>query len=277
MLGQYFIFNGMHSNDFNARMLRFEGGGFINEPVIGGGSIEEQRLSHDFKPSFRKVTREPIEFTSQIALVDRHDNALEWTEGDRQMIFNWLFHSEYKPLVFDDRPNIVYYVIATGDLSLNTINKKGYLSVTFRTNSPFPWKEERKIEIEANGVGGTKLDVYLEDGLAVDRLYPLIELERIGDTEGIVTVKNEVPLEAKQRVIEDLEDNIGLHSNKIGSVAKIRMNTKYRSITNAETGESLYQFKTSKSTFPFLIQGRNTISVSQGWKATIYINEPIKY
>ena len=58
MLGQYFIFNGMHSNDFNARMLRFEGGGFINEPVIGGGSIEEQHESdtHGYNTrDYRKV------------------------------------------------------------------------------------------------------------------------------------------------------------------------------------------------------------------------------
>lgn len=277
MLGQYFTFNGVHSDTFNARMLRFDGGGFISESVIGGASIEEEQISNDFKPSFRKLTRQPIEFTKEIVLVDRYDNALEWTEADRQTVFNWLFHDEYKPLIFEDRPDIVYYVIATGDLSLNTINGKGYLSVTFRSNSPFPWRAERKIEIPASPTGSSELVLYIEKGLAVSRLYPLIELERVGTSSTTVQVGNQVPITAGNQVIEDLSNSIGLQASKINDVTKIRMNTKHKSITNALTGESLYRFKTEQSNFPFLIEGGNTISISQGWKATIYLNEPVKY
>ena len=71
---------------------------------------------------------------------------------------------------------------------------------------------------------------------------------------------------------------IGVANALVPTVNKILVNSKYRSITNYETKESLYKYKgTTGFDFPYLVKGSNTIYVSKGWKATVKFQEPIIY
>lgn len=280
MLGENFTFDGIDSTNFGVKMVRVGESGFIPETIIGDGSITEVEHRADFKPQFQRMSRSPIEFNKQIVLLDEQGNAKKWTEQDRLDIFSWLFHSEYKPLIFEDRPEVVYYVIATSNLTLNTMNERGYIDITFRSNSPYPFRPERVFTLTGGVGSAAERVINIEAGLAIDKIFPVIELERVGTSSTVV----QAWVSTSQPALDIGPANtIGLMNNDITEVSKIRINTKYRSIIDMDTGKSLYGFKSiSEQTlngdrFPFLIEGRNTIFISQGWKATIYINEPIIY
>lgn len=269
MLGENFTFDGISSEVYGVKMLRLGSSGFLNEKIIGDANFTEVEYPSDFRPHLQKVVRSPLEFSQQIALLDASGQPKKWTEQDRKNIFSWLFQNEYKPLTFDDRPNVVYYAIAMSNLSLNTMNETGYIDVTFRTNSPYPWRPEKIINVTGSSTSSPSKIIVLESGLATDKIYPIIELTRMGPSLEIIQVwsSNNGPA-----------STIGVMNSKIPTVDRIGINTRFKSITDLDTGESLYKYKRiSGYGFPFLIEGSNTFFIPQGWNAKIYINEPIKY
>ena len=252
-------------------MVRFGASGFLEEGIIGEASLTEVDFPNDFKPQLQKVKREPLTFSRQIVLVDSAGIALKWTETDRQNIFSWLFHNEYKPLIFEDRPDVVYYAIATGGLTLNTINEKGYLEVTFRTNSPFPWKIPRSIVVNANASTWASSVISVDANIALDKLYPTILLERVGPSYGTQVGAYTTGNAATTFMLSEalLPDTI----------TKVSINTRNRTVIDADTKISLYRYKltTSGNQWLSFIPGNNTIYITQGWKATISFQEPIIY
>lgn len=271
MLGENFTFDGIPSSTYSMKSIRTSGGGFLTETLIGSANIMEVEHPNDFKPHLQKITRTPIEFTKQFALLDAYDRPKDWTEVDRQLIANWLFHNEYKPITFSDRPNIVYNVIASANLNLNTINSKGYVEITFRSNSPYAWKAVREIILPAGTTTSSSIVIAIDNYIAVDKIYPTILLER---ETGITSATNVQGWTATPTVAEA----IGVSNALIPTVNKVYINSKYRSITNFDTRESLYRYKgTTGFDFPYLIKGNNTFYASKGWKATIKFQEPIIY
>lgn len=271
MLGENFIFDGIPSSTFNVKMVRMGSGGFLTEETIGGANLMEVEHPNDFKPHLQRVTRSPLEFTKQIALLDAYDRPKKWTEADRQLIFSWLFHNEYKPLIILDRPGVVYNVIATSNLTLNTINETGYLEIAFRTNSPYPWKEKREIIIPGSGTVEPSQTVIIDSLIATDKIFPKILLERMVGVTLPATVK------AWTNTLTP-GDQIGLTTDFIADVDRILIDSRYRSITNNDTKVSLYRFKgASGFEFPYFVAGSNTITISKGWNATITFQEPILY
>lgn len=272
MLGENFTFNGIDSSTYNVKMVRFGVTGFLTEPTIGSANLTEVEYPNDFKPHLQKITRSPIEFNKQIILLDSSGEAKKWTETDRQQIFGWLFHNEYKPLIFSDRPGIVYNVIAVSNLSLNTINERGYLDVDFRTNSPYPWKVARVINVAGSTTGTASQAIALDTYLAVDKLYPTILLERITTSAGSATIVE------SWTTASGAAATIGVDNSLIPTVTKVLINSRYKTITDPDTNTSLYRYKgTTGFGFPYLVPGANTIYVPKGWKATISFQEPISY
>lgn len=273
MLGEDFTFDGISSIVYNAKMVRFGASGFLDEVTIGSANLTEVEYPNDFKPHLQKVTRSPLEFTKQIMLVDYVGNAKKWTEVDRQLIFNWLFHNEYKPLTFADRPGIVYNVIAISNLTLNTINERGYLDIGFKSNSPYPWKEARTILNPGSTAADVAQEIAIDSFMAIDKLYPTILLERIG------TIPAHFATIVKAwTTASGSAGTIGITNSLIPTVTKILINTRYRTITDAVTNISLYRYKGATGfIFPYLIPESNILYIPKGWKATITFQEPIIY
>ena len=269
ILSENFTFNGISSSAYKVQMMRFGTSGFLQEGIIGDANLTEVEFPNDFKPQLQKVSRSPLSFTRQIVLMDDFGTPNSWTENDRQKICGWLLHNEYKSLVFEDRPDIVYYVMATGNIGLNTINEQGYLELEFRTNSPYPWKQPRSIEVAASGAGASSVTLNIDKYLAVDKLYPTIVLERMTTSATLVGVYT-----AGNAATTFMLDNA-----LITSVNKITINTRNRSIINTLTGDSVYRYKAAAAGFGwmYLAPGDNTIYISQGWKATITYQEPVIY
>lgn len=269
MLSENFTFNGATSTSKQVKIVRFSSSGFLSEPTIGSASLTEIEMPNDYKPLLQKVTRAPIEFTLELAALDADNEPVEWTEQKRKQILNWLFTNEYKTLIFEDRPGIKYYAMAQGGLTLKTMNGRGYVEITFRTNSPFPYKNVSSINMPGSTTAATSTTITIDDGSAVSKIYPKILLERIGSSATVVRAYVEAQGPA---------DTIGLQNSLITDVNKVLIDSKYRTITDGITGVSLYKFKgTTGFNFPYFSVGANKIFIPAGWKATVSYDLPINY
>lgn len=188
MESQYFIFDGVKSSDMGLHIVRINHSGFIETPYLSGVNIKEERVHNKLIPYFYGVEREPIEFTVQLALMDKYNNPKKWTPQDRYRIALWLIHDEYKPFQTSDDLGKIYYVIATSASNLNLINTQGYMEVTFRSSSPFAFSPTYVDYYDLSNNTGTKI-IEIENKSNILKKYkPKIEIQMMGDTS--VTLKN---------------------------------------------------------------------------------------
>lgn len=268
MLSENFTYDGVTSTSKGVKIIRMASSGFLAEKVIGDANISEIQLPGGYRPITQKITRSPIEFTLQIALLDFTMEPIEWTENKRRDIFSWLFKGDYRPLVFADRPQIKYYAMAQSGLNLNTMNGKGYVEIVFRTNSPFPYRDVRPAYKEANLSQSTILEILIDSGLAVEEIYPIVKLTRKGPSANIIRVSLEG---------QPAQDIIGIDNSKIPTVTEITFNGNNKTVLD-QNGNSLYRHRVPEG-FKFLSLGSslNKIIIPQGWEANITYDLPILY
>lgn len=271
MLGEDFIFDGISSSLFGVKMIRIGSSGFLDEPLMGSANITEAEHPNSFKPYMQKITRSPIEFTRQIALLKADGTPKAWSDTDRRAIVKWLFHNEYKSLIFSDKPDVVFHVIATSNLTLNTMSNKGYIDVVFRTDSPYAWKIPQQLILTSGTSFGATGTVNIDQNIVVERIYPRILLERVSGVTSAATVQVWTSNLPASQVI-------GVSNSLIPGVTNILMDCKHKSITDYATKKSIYRYKGATGfEFPSFVKGTNTVYTPKGWKATINFEEPIIY
>ena len=188
MESQYFIFDGIPSSEMDLYIMRIDHSGFVETPYWGGAKIREERLKKNLSPYLYGVDRDPIEFTVQFVLADSNLQPKTWTPQERYKIARWLIHDTYKEFQTSDDLEKRYYAIAISDTNLNLINTQGYITVKFRTNSPFAWSdiETKEFDLSTNT---TPTVVQIENKSNVAVIYkPKVEIQMMGDTS--VTLKN---------------------------------------------------------------------------------------
>lgn len=183
MESQYFILDGIKSTDMNLHLVRVgQSGGFVETPYWGGADIHESQSRNRVSPYFYGLSGVPIEFTVQFALVDKYGHPKKWTPRERFKIAEWMLGKNYKKFQTSDDLGKTYYVLANSATNLNLMNGEGYIEVTFRTNSPFAWSPIYIDSFDLSSNTGSKIIELENRSNVVDRYYPLIEIELIGET-----------------------------------------------------------------------------------------------
>lgn len=182
MESMYFIFDGVKSSDMDLYIMRIEHSGFVETPYWGETNVHEEKSRKRLTPYFYGIDREPIEFTVQFVLVDKHMQPKKWTPQERYKIANWLIHDTYKEFQTSDDLGKRYNAIVVSNTDLNLINTEGYIEVTFRTNSPFAWSPIYIDSFDLSNNTTTQI-IQLENKSNVLKYYnPKIEIELVGDT-----------------------------------------------------------------------------------------------
>ncbi|GFN32609.1 hypothetical protein PCURB6_28690 [Paenibacillus curdlanolyticus] len=117
--------------------------------------IIEEKIRGRAEPYHMGVEYEPISFTLNFAF----DGG--FTSDKLRAVARWLYRDFYQPLIFEQRADRIYYAMATEQPKLihNGANQ-GYVSVTFRCNSPFsfsPVYVNNLIDFSNNTSDGTYL------------------------------------------------------------------------------------------------------------------------
>lgn len=180
MQSEHFIFDGIKSADMNQYLIRMDGGG-ISSPFFGGQDIQEVRMKNKITPYHFGTEKEPIEFTIQISPLDK-----EWTPQKRNKIGKWLIHEDYKLFQTADDLGKYYYVIATEASEFELYNNdKGFITITFRSNSPYAWSP---IYVNSYDLSTNTTTTIIElDNLSnINKNYrPKIEIELVGGETGV--------------------------------------------------------------------------------------------
>lgn len=253
MESEHFIFDGVKSSDMGLMSVRMSSNTFVETPFWGGADIKEELSHKKITPYFYGVQRKPIEFKIQCALMDSNGDVKQWTPQDRSRIARWLIHDEYKEFQTVDDLGKRYFAICTNDVNLNLINTRGYIELSFKTNSPYAWSPIYVDKFDLSNNEATTIIELENKSNVVKEFNPLIEIELVnGETN--IELKN-LSNSGKAMRFE------GLYSNEV-----ISIDTQNKIIkSNLQGSNPFSKFNTgtyNKRYWLDLVYGINQISVN---------------
>lgn len=152
----YFTYDGISSKEFGVIIARTDNSMFSREFGLNRDIISEQ-TNHNPIPFNFGYTTEPL--SGKITIAGR-DNKLDTKRLSQ--IAKWLYKDDYKPLISNDNPDVVYYVKFTdqADLSLGNADE-GYIALSFIANAPWGWTKPyiKTVDLRKNE-GTTTVDIY---------------------------------------------------------------------------------------------------------------------
>lgn len=200
-LSDKFYFNGVHSDDMGVALVTFDSNMFntygidYKEEVVLGKNYGD--MSH-----FTSGSSSIEEKTLNIALIDRHDNPLVWSDETIMEISDWLITDGFAEFISEDNVDLVYYFKATSIVKNFTPNRQGYLQITVQPFSNLAYKKfQRKFIVDS------------ESNIEIDNLSnlrepykPILEIKNLEDNLNIITIQNET-LKDESFMMRDIEHN----------------------------------------------------------------------
>jgi predicted phage tail component-like protein len=130
----YFIYNGVTSTDMNIINVNMDSG-MQEEYFASSRSINEEKTRGRSKPYFQGTEKEPIMLSVSFAFEDA------WDDDLLRRVRVWLTEQDYyKPLIFSNDLEKVYYAICVDDTQLvhNSL-QQGYIKLNFRCNDAYAY------------------------------------------------------------------------------------------------------------------------------------------
>lgn len=191
-----FNFNGIDSSEFKIINVHMESG-LYTESFFPTRSIIEEKIPYKDKPyffGFEYETKEiPITFTF-----------LEpWNDKLINDVMHWLYQDYYKPLIFSSDENRIFYAVVNSESTITHAGlKEGYVTLTFRCNSPYAYTNEYYVDylLENNSVGK---DITIEN-VGDKNIFPTIKFRKIGKGDISIINNSNKGIETK---ITNLVDN----------------------------------------------------------------------
>ena len=134
-----FTFANVNSYIYDIGNVGNASGGLFRESFIGNRSIREDKIEGRPAPYFYGVEELPLSFNVSFAML----GDLVMDADDIDELTDWLIQDEYQPLVFEDEPSKIYWVIFDGSPTFvhNGVHS-GYFTLNARCLYPYPVTEE---------------------------------------------------------------------------------------------------------------------------------------
>lgn len=250
-----FIFDNQESRDMGLSIVRMSGG-MVESPFLSKSSIKEKKAIHNYKPYFQGVEKHNLEFNITVSPLEN-----KWTPEFKRKIGKWLGQNSYKEFQTYDDLGKYYYAKCVNAANLNTVDERGYLELTFRTNSPYAYSPVHIVSYNllSNPVEGTTINVVNESNID-DYFYPKIEFILDG-TETDFSITN---LSDNNRLFEFTE----LTGGETVSI------DNYRQIILSDIPEE-YRLKYFNKNWLRLLYGENSLLVKGKCELQIKMQFPI--
>lgn len=183
MQSEFFIFDGINSDDMGLYNIRMDSG-LIETPFMGNKDTITTKVKNKDRPYFHGINKDVLQFTLQFSLLDE-----EWTPEKTHEIARWLLHDTYKSFQSSDDLGKYYYVICTNGESIYKAHNKGYVELTFEANAPYAFSPIylNEYDLELNTTTDT---IQIENRSNInDYYYPRVEIWLKG-TSTAITLKN---------------------------------------------------------------------------------------
>lgn len=184
MYGSNFEFDGFKSSDMNLYIVS------LNNSTFTGINVS---TSQDEKTN--------LSFDVEIAYADSNGVPLKIDDTTRRLIYSSLISADYKELVLEDYPGIVFYAKFV-PVSVNlTAKREGYFKFKIETNSPYAYSEYKEYSIVNDTADEKEIIFSSYDNLNIDELYPILEFQVLDDTMKEMYVKTN-----REEVVFDFSD-----------------------------------------------------------------------
>jgi len=148
--------------------------------------IQEIEIKGRDKPYFQRIKKSPLSFNLNFAFTETWDDDLIYN------IKSWLLQDYYKPMVFSDNPEIIYYCVCVSEPKIiHNGLKQGYCSLEFRCDSSYKYSPQYvySYDLSANSVDGTIITI---NNLGHENCFPILQITKVGDgsSEADVSIVN---------------------------------------------------------------------------------------
>ena len=276
MYGNYFYYNGATSEDYDLMVggfnLDFDLPLAMNREILRGTMNRYRIIPNHMGTAYQ----EPLVFTIQMVKSQCSDSdRYIFTEDEVDEIVSWLTAPQYPTLfhMYADEPDIYnkydYFGLFSDVQTQTTPDGVIGFTMTFTTNSPYAWGEQKGIHYEATTHDTTEVTIHVDTSEPNSPIYPIITITPNIDAD---LDNHRVPI-----TIANAEDgkslNLRLHKLKtiIDSQKAMVYGTNgmftFDDIGIADVGEIYW---------PKLYNGDNRISITGQADIRIEFREPRK-
>lgn len=178
-----FFYDGKSSADFGIVNVLVGNSGMYEESFMANKVIRETKARGAYKPYFHGVDLEPLQFELSFAFLDT------WDSTKIKKVALWLSQKEYKPLYFEENPNMIYQCMPIDDMTIiHNGLQQGYIKLKMRCDSPYAYSMyhvSQLYDYSNNISNGTTL-IFSNNGQ--DILEPEIWIENLSTTDEIKIV-----------------------------------------------------------------------------------------
>lgn len=129
----YFTYNDESSEKYGIVNVSIDSG-MQSEPFASNREIQEIEIPGNEQPYFQRVKRRSLEFTMQFAFEEK------WDKTKIQEIKRWICQDYYKPLIFSEDPDRIYYAMVKDNSTIvHNCLQQGYVELHFRCKDPFAY------------------------------------------------------------------------------------------------------------------------------------------
>lgn len=238
-----FSYNGKHSlTDFdNPIYLIRMGSSNAEGSIIGNITIDKEMLKNDVSVIKYGVRRDVLTFTLTMF-------AYQWTDKLKDDVIKWLFYENYKPLISDDYPDVIYYCVPVGDCRKYFYDvDSGYITIPFECNAPWAFKYQEDEFDLSDIVSTTSILVENKSNINKKYYYPEVEFT-LQDSNRNLTLENITLNESTIFTNLDIGETITFNGQRERIVSDL--------------GEDVYRYDNHNGIFLRLVQGFNEIEVT---------------
>ena len=155
ILGKDSTFNNVKFSDFDLYVCDFDSN-ILKDVGINFNRSVTRNSEIKFNPTFSISDTDDNTIELNLILYDSSKNEkLEWTDSVLQRVYSWLITDNFKEFKTEGC-DFSYYLIVTNIQKVFTIDRKGYLKVTFKSMDKYAYKKE-VYEVEVDGEGSINI------------------------------------------------------------------------------------------------------------------------
>ncbi len=233
----YLTYDGERSDKYGVINVKTSSGLYKQHFMSQREIIESETPDNDF-PYFQQIKRRPIQFDLTLYFEDGFtDDQLQ----DLRQLFNVDF---YKPMVFGEQPEKIYYCVPVDLSELNHNGaKQGYVTISFRCNSPFSFSTFRQNTFDlSTNTNGTNIEIM---NYGDDICLPIIEIGKYGT--GTIEIINNSD-SARTLSISNLQDQ-----------ELVTIDCQYEDI---ESDQGLLHYDDHNGIYLQLVYGKNRLHIT---------------
>lgn len=256
-LEDYIVYDGINSRDLGLLVVEINSG-MIEMPFGYSRSILEEEVGLRDTPYFFGVKSNALE----LEITFCNDEFSEWDMDTRWKINRWLYKDrQYKTLTLGDNRDVVYYCMPVGDPKrYDNGNKKGYITIKFRCNGPFPYTKTAMEVYDYTKNPSNTIEIRNMSNV-LNYYYPEVMIEMTDDTEvSIINLTNN----------NEEFKFIGLKKGE-----KIYINNDLKQIKSSLEESGIYRLNNFNKNWFRLVQGKNRIQIKGNVKVVIRTSYPI--